>query len=308
MGGAPVVMEQLRLGAYEGDVGALVWIAQEKGFFTKLGLNADIKGFASGKAAMEAMQAGQVDVATAAEFVFATLSLTDDRLRILGNICHYRNKAMLGRRDRGIAVPKDLQGKRVGVTMPSGAEYSLHVFLAQQGLTIRDITLVGLSPKDLVNAIVAGSIDAALTWQPHVQTIENKLGKGVVTLPGEAYDQFLLLITHQEVAVAKESALRKLLGGLLLAEDWVLKHPEDARRLIATRFKLDPGYVATLWPNMRLTMNFPQDLMTALDGEASWLLKQNARSGKSGIPNYQTFILPGLLKAVNPAAVTVFSQ
>lgn len=314
MGTVPVV-EHLRLGAYEGDVGALEWIAKDKGFFSKLGLNVEIKGFNSGKAATDALKAGQVDVTTASEFVFTSLSLNDPQWRILGNICHYRNKAVIGRRDHGITKPAELKGKRVGVTIPSGAEYSLHVFLALQGLTTRDITPVGLSPNDLVDAIASGTIDAAMTWQPHVQVIEKKLGKAGVTFPGDSYDIFLLLLARQEIVAVKDSAIRKLLGGLLLAEEWVLANPEEAKRYIATRFKLDAPYVDSLWPNMRLTVDFPQELMTALDGEANWLLKRNGTVGGAGntipnpaIPNYANFIHPGPLKAIRPQAVTVFAR
>lgn len=310
MGTVPPVVEHLRLGAYEGDVGALEWIAKDKGFFDRLGLNVEIKGFNSGKAATDALKAGQVDVATASEFVFAALSLSDPEWRILGNICHYRNKAVIGRRDRGIATPADLKGKRVGVTMPSGAEYSLHVFLALQGLTTRDITPVGLNPKELVDAIAGGTVDAAITWQPHVQAIEKRLGRTGVTFPGDSYDIFLLLLARQEAAATMDSAIRKLLGGLLLAEEWVLANPEEAKRYMATRFKLDTAYVDNLWPHMRLTVDFPQELMTALDGEASWLLKRQGTTAAVGsaIPNYGGFILPGPLKAIRPQAVTVFAR
>lgn len=307
MGTKPPMVENMRLGAYEGDVGALAWIAKDMGFFDKLALNVEVKGYASGKAATDALKAGQVDVATAAEFVFASLTLADDKLRILGNVCHYRNKAMLGRKDRGIAAPSDIRGKRVGVTVPSGAEYSMYVFLAQNGLSFRDITQVPLNPKDIVEALAAGRIDAALTWQPHVQTLEQLLGKSVVTFPGDSYDQFLLLISSAEFTSNNVSGLRKLMAGLLLAEEWVLKHPDEAKRYIATRFKLTPDYVAMLWPQMRLTMNFPQELMTALDGEASWLLKRNA-TGNVTMPNYSKFIQPEFLRFVRPEAVTVITR
>ncbi len=306
MGVAPQV-EHLRLGAFEGDVGALQWIAKEKGFFDKVGLNVDMKGFASGKAATDALLAGQVDVTTGSEFVFASLSVSEPQLRILGNISHYRNKGVVGRRDRGIRVPADLKGKRVGVTVPSGAEYSLHVFLAQHGMTMKDITPVHLSPNEIIESLAAGSIDTAITWQPHVQVAERRLGKNGVIFPGDSYDIFLLLITRQDTLVSQESALKKLLAGLLLAEEWVQSRPEEAKQFIATRFKLERAYVDNLWSNMRLTMNFPQELMTALDGEANWLMKYRGMAG-GRIPNYAQYIAPGLLKAVRPAAVTVFSR
>lgn len=305
--GEALRVENLRLGAYEGDVGALEWIAKDKGFFDKVGLNVDIRGYVSGKAATDAMMAGQVDVTTASEFVFVSLSLTDPQLRILGSISHYRNKAVLARRDRGIATPTDLRGKRVGVTMPSGAEYSLHVFLALQGMTMSDIKPVALAPQALVEALDRGGIDAAITWQPHVQEIEKKLGAQGVIFPGDSYDIFLLLLTRQDYAQRQDGALRKLFAGLALAEEWVRMHPDEARRYIATRFKLDTAYVAMLWPQMRLTVDFPQELMTALDGEAGWLLRREGKPA-SLLPNYADFIHPAPLKRVRPQAVTVFSR
>lgn len=307
MGSAPPA-EHLRLGAYEGDVGALEWIAKDRGYFDKLGLNVEIKGYTSGKAAMDALNAGQVDVATASEFVFAALSLNDHGLRILGNVSHYRNKAVIGRLDSGIRAPADLKGKRIGLTTPSGAEYSLHVFLALQKLTTRDVKLVPHDPKGLVDAIAAGRIDAAITWQPHVRAIERKLGKNAVTFPGDSYDQFLLLVARDDYVVARAEALRKLFAALVLAEEWVLAHPREARRYIAERFKLDADYVAALWPHMRLAVDFPQELMTALDGEAVWLIRRGGGAEGANLPNYANHIAPGPLRAARPAAVTVFSR
>lgn len=299
--------EKLRLAAYDGDVGALQWIAQEKGFYRRAGLDVEIGGYASGKEAAEALRAGRVDVATASEFVVASRSFEETDLRILGGISYYRNKGIVGRRDRGIAAPGDLRGKRIGLTSPSGAEYSLYVFLALHGLGVKDVSIVNLPPKRLGEALAAGDIDAAVTWQPHVQEIESLLGSGGITFSGSGFDTWLLLLTRRDNQPALGSAARKLMKAMVMAEEWVQSHPEEAKQYLMTRFRLERGYVDALWGNMHLEVALPQELLVAMDGQARWLARRSGRS-EDGIPNYAAFMSPEGLMAAKPSAVTLFSR
>ncbi|MFA7242536.1 MAG: NrtA/SsuA/CpmA family ABC transporter substrate-binding protein [Sulfuricellaceae bacterium] len=300
-------VEHLRLGAYEGDVGALEWIAQEQGFYDQIGLAVEIKGYPSGKEAADALKAGQVDVATASEYVVASRSFSEPDLRILGNIAYYRNKGIIGRRDRGIGAPADLKGKRIGVTSPSGAEYTLNIFLALHGLTVQDVTVVNLSPKQIVDAMETGGIDAAITWQPHVQAIEKKLGDNAISFQGEGLDTYLLvLVTLKDNLASSNGALNKLMRALVLAEEWVLAHPSDAKRYIAKRFSLDAAYVEAIWNRMQLAVTLPQELLIAMDSEARWLSSRERQSG--AIPNFSGFIWAGPLTAANPLAVTLYTD
>lgn len=298
--------EVLRLGAYEGDVGLLEWLAQDKGFYDKVGLSVELHGFPSGKEAADALRAGKVDVATASEYVVAARSFTEPDLRVLANISFYRNKGVVGRRDRGIREPADLKGKRIGVTSPSGAEYALTVFLALHGLATADVTLVNLAPDLLVAALDKGEIDAAITWQPHVQAIEAQLGERAVSFDGNGLDVYLLLATRQDLLATKSPAIRKLLRALVLAEEWVSANPAAAKSYLAQRFKLDAGYVEAQWRRMQLAVNLPQELLTAMDSEARWFAERDRKDGK--IPNYGEFIRADELAAVRPDAVTLSAQ
>lgn len=299
--------ERLRLGAYEGDVGALEWIAYEQGFFDRVGLTVAISGFPSGKEAVAALHADQVDVATASEYVVAAEGFADRQLRVLANISHYRNKAVVARSDRGIAVPADLRGKRVGLTSPSGAEYTLYVFLALNGMTPADVQVVNLAPQQLVEALTAGSIDAAITWQPHVQTLERNLGANAVSFAGNVFDVYLLLVTKERKLVGQRKAMNRLMRALVLAEEWTREHPDEAKAIIARRFGLEPAAVDAQWRQMRLAVTLPQDLLVAMDGEATWLARRDG-TAEAAVPNFGTFIAAEELRQVKPAAVTVFAD
>lgn len=298
--------QTIRLGAYEGDVGALEWIARDMGFYDELGLTVQITGYPSGKEAADALKTGQIDVATASDYVVASRSFAEADLRILGSIAHYRNKGVIGRRDRGIHTPADLKGKRIGVTIPSGAEYTLTVFLALHGLTVEDIHPVHLLPAQIEEAIAVGTIDATITWQPHVQSIEKKLGNNAVSFQGEGLDTYLLLVTRESRLMETGKALERMMQALLHAEDWAQARPQEARNYVARRFALDVAYVETQWKRMQLAVTLPQELLIAMDSQARWLAGRGNRPDT--IPNFAGFIWAQPLRAADASAVTLYSE
>ncbi len=298
----PIAAIPLRLSAFDGDVGALAWIANEKGFFKKAGVDIEIKGHTTGKESIDALQAGEVDVATASEFVVATRSFAESNLRILSSVSHYWNKGLIGRRDKGVTAPADLRGKRIGVTKTSTAEHTLMVYLALHGLTQQDVTIVNLLPKQLVEQIASGGIDAALTWQPHVSIIEEKLGGNAVTLLDKGTEAHLLVITRQDFIPAKSEAIRRMLRGLIMAEEWVQGNPSEAKRFLVDRFSLAPSYVEMLWPRMRFVIALPQEILESMDGQARWFAAVN---NKTKTPNYAENIHADELMSVKRNSVTI---
>lgn len=301
----PEKVDTIRLGAYEGDVGALEWIAKDKGFFDKVHLNVEMKGFPSGDAAVEAMQKGEVDVATAAELVVTKRGYAESNLRILSGICRYWNKGFIGRKDHGITSHFDLKGKKIAFPATSSAEHNLVVFLALQGLTLDDVVPVNLKPAKIVEAMTAGDVDAAIVWEPHVSAIEDALGDNAVKLMERGTEANLLVVGDASKLDGQGPAVKKLLKGLVLAEDWVRQHPEEAKAYLVQRFGLDAIYVDGLWPRMQFVVTLPQEILEAMDSVARWLSKAN---NWEHIPNYAETIRTKELQEVKPSAVGVFTK
>jgi NitT/TauT family transport system substrate-binding protein len=77
----------------------------------------------------------------------------------------------------GINSIKDLKGKTVAADAPGTAPYfGLAWMLAKNGLSIKDVKVVNLSPQAAANAMIAGTdgIDAAMTYEPYLGAVRAK--------------------------------------------------------------------------------------------------------------------------------------
>jgi len=161
-------VEKITLAAYAGETGALVYIAEDQGYFEKNGLEVTTKDYESGKAAANILIAGEADIATAADDVFISNALDHADLRLFGTVATAEVTELIARKDKGIITIDDLIGKKVGVTKNTGCEIALASFLLDNGLSINELELVDLKPSEIVKAILNGDIDAAVTWDPNV--------------------------------------------------------------------------------------------------------------------------------------------
>jgi NitT/TauT family transport system substrate-binding protein len=78
----------------------------------------------------------------------------------------------------------DLKGKTVAASAPGTAPYfTLAWFLNEDGLSVKDVTVVNLEPGPAAQAFVAGQNDAAMTYEPYLSTVrENpQAGKIIAT-------------------------------------------------------------------------------------------------------------------------------
>ena len=88
-----------------------------------------------------------------------------------------------------IARIADLKGRKVAADAPGTATYfTLAWMLKKNGLSIKDVEVVNLSPQAGANAMIAGTagIDAAMTYEPFLSAVRAKpeAGKIIATTPG----------------------------------------------------------------------------------------------------------------------------
>jgi NitT/TauT family transport system substrate-binding protein len=83
----------------------------------------------------------------------------------------------------GIAKISDLKGKTVAADAPGTAPYfGLAWMLKKNGLSIKDVKVVNLSPQAAANAMIAGTdgVDAAMTYEPYLGAVRAKPEAGKI--------------------------------------------------------------------------------------------------------------------------------
>jgi NitT/TauT family transport system substrate-binding protein len=296
-------VEKITLAAYAGETGALVYVAEDRGFFEENGLEVTIKGYASGKAAADALIDGEADIATSADFVFVSNSFEHTDLRVFGTVATAEVIELVARKDKGITTPTDLEGKKIGVTKKSSAESDLGKFLLYNGLSIDDVELVDLTPSGIVKAVINGDVDAGVTWDPNVYNIKEELGDNAVSW-SVVESFYFVLLTKEDWIKNNPAAAERFIKSVLEAEDYIKDNSEDAKEFIENRFDYESDYIDYSWPNQEFTVILEQAMLVLFEDQARWAIK-NKLTDKTEVPNYLYYIYMDTLEKVKPEAIRI---
>jgi NitT/TauT family transport system substrate-binding protein len=296
-------VEKITLAAYAGETAALVYVAQSQGYFEQNGLEVTIKDYASGKAAADALIVGEADICTSADFVFVSNSFDHADLRVFGTVATTEVIELVARKDKGITTPKDLNGKKIGVTRKSSAESDLGKFLLYNGLSIDDVELVDLKPPEIVKAVINGDVDAGVTWDPNVYDMKEELGDNAVGW-SVVESFYFVLLTREDWIENNPAAVERFIKSVLGAEDYIKDNSEDAKEFIKDRFDYDPAYIDYSWPNQEFAVILEQAMLILFEDQARWSIKQGLTDA-TAVPNYLDYIYLDALQAVKPEAIGI---
>lgn len=285
---------------------ALLYIAADKGFFADEGLRVTIIPVSHGKAAMDLLAQGKTDLAAAAEVPFVISVLKGEDLAIATTVVNVASEmAVISRRDRGIAAPRDLVGKKVGVTFGTSGEYFFWAFLIRHRIAPEQVTLVDVPPGQIVEALANGSIDAASTWEPlRGKATEALAGNGVVFTEANAYTVTHAVIGRNDFLKTRRTAIEKLIRAMIKAEHFNQKEPQRAQALVSARLKIDAKSLEAGWSDLDFSVDLRQSHLITLEDEARWAMARGY-AAKAAIPNFLPHLYMDALLAVRPDRVTV---
>ena len=299
---------RLTLATYLGDVSALVYLAQDMHFFDEQGLDVTISEFEAGKLATDSLVGGEAHVATAGEFVFIKNAFEHPELRIFGTVSDFRLDDLVARRDKGITLPTDLRGKRIGVLEKATSEFFLGRFLTMNDISLDEVEIVYLKPSEIVQKLLDGEIDAGQTWDPNVYRLKEALKDNAVTWSREhgqwkPVETFVLITTKSWLREHRETA-RRLIRSLVEAEDYVRDNPDQSMRFIATRFGLTDEYTQYVYRAIEFKVELSQSLLLAMEDETRWAI-QNKLVPSMVVPNYLESIDISILDEIRPTAISI---
>ena len=282
----------------------LIAIAEAKGFFKECGVEVTGKDYPSGLSAVEAMMRGEAQIATGADVVLATKVMEDPSLRVIASIGSSGASEIVVRRDRGIHEPSDLKGKKIGYSAGTTSEYHLSTFLTANNISPGEVERVNIPPEGIVQAIAAGRVDAIAHWEVYIYAAKNTLGANAVSWPAQYFMDYYWLLIAKEELTRTPGLSERFLRALLMAENFLLAHDDEARNILITKWGFEPDFIRMVWNKTRLDVTLNQSLVTSLEEFARWKLNKDGKP--DAMPNYLHFIHTGALDAVEPRTVTIF--
>jgi NitT/TauT family transport system substrate-binding protein len=301
----PGKVETITVGMEATAVNSLIYIAEVRDYFAANGLKVVIKDYASGLAAANGMLNGEVDIATASEFVIVGTVLAREKISTLASIDKFWHIYLIARKAPGIENIADLKGKRIGVPLKTAAEFYLGRFLDLQGMSVNLVTLINVGPSQSVNALTNGDVDAVIAWRPNVNAIEDRLGSGTAKWPAQSGQAAYCVLVGTDSWVKKAPArVNRFLKSLARAEDYLVRHPEEARAIVQKKARYDDAYMGTVWPEHQLSLSLDQSFITAMEDEARWMIQSGLTTEKQ-VPDFLEYIYMNGLEAVKPEAVRI---
>jgi ABC-type nitrate/sulfonate/bicarbonate transport system substrate-binding protein len=289
---------------------ALLYVAEAKGYFRDERVKVRFTTFTLGRDALDSVIAGHADIAT----VYQTptlIRLYEGRPLAIVSTLHSstRSHVIVARRDRGIIMPSDLRGRRIGVTPGTTTEYFLAAFLAAEGISSDAVQRENIEPAGYERALSTGAVDALVAFNPHPYTLERNLGKEALSVfRSDVFVETSLLVGLRDRLAAKAEATRRLLRALARAQEYAARHREESIAIVARRLgATQPEYaIREGWDSLRLGIGLDNVLLATLELEAEWM--RSTRGVKGLAPDLEAALAPQYLNESSPEAVTIMPR
>lgn len=301
----PVETIRLAVSRSGPDLSALIWIAEEQGYFKNEGLDVQISQEDSGVIAQRKVASGDLDIATDSDFGFVGDIFTINNLRILASIDQAKVIDVVARRDSEINVPTDLKGKRIGVPYGLAQEFFFNGFLISNNILSSQVNAINTPVIDLQKAIMSREVDAIAVSDPAAYNTKVALAKNGVSWSAQPSQPFswLIISSDQFLKNHPEAAMR-FIKSLLSAENFLKANSEKGKQMIKDKLAEDQEYFDQNWPKHRFVVALDQSLLITMESEARWIIA-NKSTNQTVVPNYLNYIYFDALTKIKPEAVTI---
>jgi NitT/TauT family transport system substrate-binding protein len=219
---------------------AAMWVALDKGWYGEKSLNVSIvRGFGSADTAkmigIGKEQLGQCD---AGAVILAQLKGTEQK--IVGSYIPIAPYCLVSPIDKGIRMPKDLEGKTVAVSAATGEYTVWQAFLKKTQVKESAINLNIVSVDLLNTQLLTGKVDAVLTYAISGVALAkvNNLPINVIMFKDHGVDLYsnsLTVYTPWLAEKGNEELLRRFLEATYRGLKYALLNPTEAMAIVAKR-------------------------------------------------------------------------
>jgi len=301
--------EEISIGFQVGPPNALLFVADDQGYFQEEGLNLKLVEFTAGKFALQAFLADSIDLAISGEVPVMYSALQGTEFYVVAQVVEktVNEVRIVAQKEGGLDGPEDYfkaKKRKLATSFGGGPEFYTYNFLKKHGIT--DIELISQKPEDMPVALQSGTVDAIAIFEPFAFFAEQKLGNEAITFKDDTmYSELYVLDAKKEWAEENQQSIEKLLHALVRAEEFIETNPEESKQIVVKYTKLDRATVDHIWNNFVFKPSLNERLPNYLNAEAQWAIETGKVNADTKIPDFTEYIYSEPLKRVKPTAVTI---
>lgn len=264
--------EVIRIGSNRALGSITPYVAEELGFFAERDVKVEVIEFGDGTTLMEAMSAGELDMAICGVTPAAIWNAKGINIRVIAS-ANAGGHVILSRKENAISSAEDLIGKKLATPNVGTVTDTIlrSYILKNRGINPDDITIItGMKPADMTTALmVSGEVDAILTWELFASEAMEKYDNAMIVYDAAAeiredtgaehFYPVNVLIVSEKFRTEHQDSLQKAFEAMELATDYINEKPEEANKTIASLLSLDTSTVAAARGRVEFTCELDLD-------------------------------------------------
>jgi len=285
-------------------------IALDQGYFTDEGLTVTLKDMSDGKLAFDGLLKGECNFAVnGAPPIVSLADSAHGNFRILATVMADDDAArIIARRDRGILLPQDLKGKRIGVKQGIIGHFFLDLFVMKHGLGQNDITQIFMDSDKFQPALIAGEIDGFAMTNKMVNAAARTLGEQATVFAEPGLNIIYGILTTRTDIPLDLKAAPQVLKALVRAEEFAKREPAAAKAMVAKAFTLSEQEIGDIWVRTTIEVALANSLFVNLEDQYKWMVERGVIPADSTFPNFLSVVEPSYLSAIKPNSVSVIKR
>lgn len=230
-----------------------LYLARDLGYFKEAGIEVELIVLTGIAERNSALKAGRIDALAAPVDYFVLSAGNHLETRIVMAIDESAGgDGIVARKE--ITRFEDLRGRKVAFQRGLPSEFFLRALLQQRGINLDELRAADMETADGGAAFIAGKVDAAVLWEPWLTKAVEQGGGHVLASTREYRNLIVDCLSFTKDAVGRSPAdVAKIVNAVLRAIDFWKARPDEANRIMAPYFQLDPAKYGLVLSGARFT-------------------------------------------------------
>jgi ABC-type nitrate/sulfonate/bicarbonate transport system substrate-binding protein/CheY-like chemotaxis protein len=310
------MLEKIKLwGVKDPNVSSQLILAEKLGYFKEEGLHVTYRLLQSGTTMPREILRAKIKPFAWTQTVITTLILQEQNLDVkiiapLANISG--TQQVIIQEDRSIRLPRDLEGKRVGMAEGAAIYVAIQNMAKDFSIDLSKVQFVNLLPLQQLDAFKNGDIDAMACWEPWTTRAEEAGGKfyfsGTMSKIPEnegpvnwLVDQSMLMTTPDRIEQDQE-ILCAIIRAMIKATKFTSENVKDAAHLLTEPLSVGYFEARHMLENNQYSMNMDSMFRLGIFSIRELLYSSNVISS---LIDEKELYTPTLLQQVNPKLVNL---